>query len=536
MNKWRIASLTVLVVLGGWLALRSCTPAPPPAVIKPPAPPREVFHASKPLDVVVHSATGPAASEWLERELRFVLTRGKMRIAPRSPATTATSATRNFTLRIDLPDRAQSSNAHLSLLAPDGLVEREADAPLEFKDRLTTVQSLSSYLPKFLGAATTTADWASLVGTTEAETYEGFLVASSVLLDSTARGFTQPAHTRALAHSVEQLEALTRKNPGFARAHALLAIGYLGLGGEDEASLTQIADTTAKRVLALDESLADAHGAMGLARLRRGEWISARERFEAALVIDVNALPALEGLACLLTETGQMTAAVPIAEHAIALQPGNVGARECLTYARIASSEPSSISSGTDASSNDLAVARIDALSALLAGDLPKAENLLTGAAGGGNTWIKPLIRAASNRSAIPEALRAITLAASDGQIDAATEVMCGAALHQADFVFNRMSRLQKQSEAVPLRILWLPQTAYLRQHRRFEQIVTAVDLGSYWQEQGRPDICEKEPQVYGCTLRPSAARTIAKPAVPSMTTPRPRRDPAAAGTPRAPP
>jgi tetratricopeptide (TPR) repeat protein len=374
------------------------------------------------------------------------------------------------------------------------------------------VQSLTSYLPKFLGAATAAPDWGALVGTTEPEAYESFLAGSSALLDSTARGFTQPAHSRALARSVEQLEALTRKFPGFARAQGLLAIAYLGLGGADQASLTQIADTTAKRALALDEELADAHSAMGLARLRRGEWIAARERFQAALGIDANALPALEGLACLLTETGQMTAALPIAEHAIAMQPGNIGARECLTYARIASSASGVAASRSDATSDDLAVARIDALSALLAGDLPTAERLLTGAAGADNTWIKPLIRAANSRAAIPEALRAITLAASDRQIDAATEVMCGAALREADFVFNRMSRLQKQREAVPLRILWLPQTAFLRQHRRFEQIVTAVDLGSYWQEQGRPDICEKEPQVYGCTLRPPAAKQ--KPAV----------------------
>jgi len=524
MNKWRIAGLIVLVVLAGWLAVRSWTPAPPPPVKTQPPPVREVFHASKPLHVVIESAAGPAANEWLERELRFVLTRGKMRIAPLGAASSPGEVA-IFTLRIEFPDRQQSSTARLSLLAPDGVMERQTDAPLNLENRLSTVQSLASYLPKFLGAATATADWGSLVGTTEAEAYEGFLAGSSALLDSTSRGFTQPTHTRDLAQRVEQLEALARKYPTFARAQGLLAIAYLGLGGEDQPSLTQIADATAKSALALDEDLADAHSAMGLARLRRGEWIAARERFEAALALDVNALPALEGLACLLTETGQMAAALPIAEHAIWMQPGNIGARECMTYARIASpaAEPASATPATP-TGNDLAVARIDALAAMLAGDLPAAERLLTGAAGTNNTWIAPLIRAATNRAAIPEALRAITLAASDGKIDAATEVMCGAALRQSDFVFNRMSRLQKQNEAVPLRILWLPQTAYLRQHRRFEQIVTAVDLGSYWQEQGRPDICESEPKVYGCALRPSPARAATKQTAPSRSLPALRR------------
>ena len=535
MNKWRIAGLIVLVVLAGWLAVRSWAPAPPPPVKTEPPPAREVFHASKPLHVVVDSAAGSATNEWLERELRFVLTRGKMRIAPLG-ADSAPGEAAIFTLRIDFPDRQQSSTARLSLLAPDGVMERQAEAPLNLENRLTTVQSLTSYLPKFLGAAAAKADWGSLVGTSEADAYENFLVGSSALLDSTARGFTQPTHTRDLAQRVEQLEALAKKYPAFARAQGLLAIAYLGLGGEDQASLTQIADATAKSALTLDDELADAHSAMGLARLRRGEWIAARERFEAALAIDINALPALEGLACLLTETGQMTAALPIAEHAISMQPGNLGARECLAYARIASSGSNGALATPTATDNDLVVARIDALSALLAGDVPTAERLLTTAAGSGNTWVAPLIRAATNRSAVPEALRAITLAASDGQIDAATEVMCGAALRQSDFVFNRMSRLQKQNEAVPLRILWLPQTAYLRQHRRFEQIVTAVDLGSYWQEQGRADICENEPQVYGCALRPSPARAAAKQGAPSRNLPVLRRTSPALTPPSAPP
>jgi tetratricopeptide (TPR) repeat protein len=507
MNKWRIAVLIVLAVLIGWLVLRSCAPSDQPTVAVPP-PAREVFHASKPIRVVVTGTVGKTDShEWLERELRFVLARGKMRIAPQSA-----SDRDAFVLQVQLPDRSESTTARVSLVAPDGVDERQIDVALGLEDRLATVQSLTRSLPKFLGAATAATDWVALLGTSDTDAYEGFLIASSALLDSNAKGFTQPAHTRELAHTVEQLEALVRKHPRFARARGLLAIAYLGLGGEDQSSLTKIADSTAKRALALDEQLADAHSAMGLARLRRGEWIAAKERFDAALAIDANALPALEGLGCLLAEVGQMTAALPVAERAVSMQPGNVGARECLGYARIATSGPALAAGETAAGSEDLPVARVDALSALLSGNLPAAEQELTRAAGDtGNSWIQPLLRAATDRKAIPEALRAITRAAGDGEIDAATEVMCGAALRQSEFVFNRMSRLEKQNEAVPLRILWLPQTAFLRQHRRFEQIVTAVDLGSYWQEHGRADICEKEPQVYGCSLRPSAATSKQK-------------------------
>lgn len=506
MNKWRIAGLVLLVAVAGGLVLRSCTPTQQPVKTGPVTPPREVFHASKPLRVEVVPA-GTDRHEWLERELRFVLARGRMRVAENGPADG-----KAFVLQIDLSQQ-HASTAKLSLLAPDGVSERELSVPLVRTSRLDTVQSVTRQLPQFLGAAAATADWTTLTGTSDASAYDSFLVASSALLDSTAQGFTQPSHSRELARSIETLEALARQQPQFARAQALLAVAYLGLGGEDQASLTQIADATAKRALSLDESLADAHGAMGLARLRRGEWIAARERFAAALEIDGNSIPALEGLACLLTQVGQPVAALPIAEHAVAMQAGNIGAQECLAYARMATATSSGEKKPTQpAISGNFPVARVNALDALLTGDVALAEQTLNHAAHASDAeWIKPLLQAANDRKAIPEALRAITRAAGDAQIDAATEVLCGTALRQPEFVFNRMARLEKQKEAVPLQLLWLPQTAFLRKQRRFEQLVTAVDLTSYWQENGRPEICEKEPQVYGCSLRPSAAKAAAK-------------------------
>jgi hypothetical protein len=76
--------------------------------------------------------------------------------------------------------------------------------------------------------------------------------------------------------------------------------------------------------------------------------------------------------------------------------------------------------------------------------------------------------------------------------------------LKQPEFVFNRMSRLQRQSERLPLRVLWMPQTQFLRKHARFEQIVSAAGLPAFWQEQGVADVCTAEPALYGCKMHPS--------------------------------
>lgn len=529
MNQWRVAVLILVAVLAAsWLLLRSCTPEEEPPTIAP-VPVREAFHASKPLRVQITSADSDPA--WLARELRYLLIRGKMRVAPLGLQTGAEpDAYSAFTLRIELPGKPQTA-AKLALLAPDGVIERETAVDFgssgdfghsgESPSQLAIVQAFAGKLPAFLGAAHSSVDWASFIGTDDTVAYDNFVRSSNELLGATGRGFTQPSAADS-SPTVERLESLTRKHRRFVRAWSLLSIGYLSLGGEDEASLTQIAESTAERALALDPALADAQSALGLVRLRRGEWVAAMEHFDAALALDANEIPALEGFACLLMDVGHAAAALPIAQRAVALQAGSIGANECLAFAQLATgtSTPQaperSDTGGSDTSEPDrkaarqpLEVAQVKALGALLSGDPAAAQKALRNAATAPNAaaWIDPLLQAATNRRKTSEALRAITRAASDRSIDPVTEVVCGAALRQSDFVFNRMLRLHKQNESVPLRILWLPQTSFLRKHPRFEEIVSAQGLVPFWQDHGLPDICSVEPALYGCKLRAAAKK-----------------------------
>ena len=89
--------------------------------------------------------------------------------------------------------------------------------------------------------------------------------------------------------------------------------------------------------------------------------------------------------------------------------------------------------------------------------------------------------------------------------IDASTEIFAGASLRQADFVLNRISRLQRQREPVPLRVLWMPETSFLRRHALFHDIVDSAGLPAYWQEYGVPDVCEVDPK--DLRLQGAAAR-----------------------------
>jgi Tfp pilus assembly protein PilF len=297
--------------------------------------------------------------------------------------------------------------------------------------------------------------------------------------------------------NLERIETLARRQRNFARARSLLSIAYLSVGGQDQASLTKLAETAAERALTADSQLADAHAALGIVRLRRMDWTAAREHFDAALAVDANSLPALEGLACLFMDVGHTKAALPIATRIAALQPGNRGARQCATYASIASNRQAAAQTN-----ESIDVARIRASVLLLAGDRAAAEALLKTGDPKSTELIDAVLHASTTSEGVPNALQAITRSADDELIDAETEMLFGTALRRPDFVFNRMLRLTKQNEAVPLRLLWLPQTEFLRKHRRFKEVVSAASLTTYWQDHGAPDICAAEPKVQGCAVK----------------------------------
>lgn len=499
MNRWRIVGLIVLTLLAASLLAWWLKPAPPP-VVPAQQPAREVFHSSKPLHVIVASTRPPAETAWLDYELRHLLIGGRMRVAA------IDDAAGGFTLRVTL--NADANGATLALLGPDGIVDRQEQVQLPTESRHATIGALAQHLPQFLGAQpASSSNWVAQIGTDDAKAYDAYLADALDLLGPGGQGLTHPGVPQS-ARTVERLESLARHQPHFVRARAALAIGYLSLGGADQASLAQLAKSSAERALAADDGIAEAHAALGLVHLRSGDWTAAREQFDRALALDANSAAALEGSGCLLADAGRYSAAQPLLEHAVRLQPRNVGALECLAYLN-----GGATANVTQDEKPPSAVARVQALTAILAGDVERARQALRDSTSDEDfrEWAEPVLQAATDRKRVPDALQSITRAASERRIDATTEILCGAALRRAEFVFNRMARLQREHEPVPLRMLWMPQTAFLRHHARFEQIVGTAGLPSFWQEYGTPDTCAADPKTYGCKTRTTGSKAQAR-------------------------
>ncbi|AMN45657.1 hypothetical protein ACG33_00755 [Steroidobacter denitrificans] len=529
-STWRIVGLIAVTVLAAWLVLRGYTSSQQSAEL--PAPPvRELFHASKSIQIsviatdAVRLTKGPAdmpgqaqggarqsagkaapdthldvQGEWLELELRRLLSRGRMRVAP----VTNEPAADHYTLRIELGKDAMT----LMLIAPDGIIERRETATSEHSGKLAILSTLAARLPVFLDAGHARHDWTAFIGTDDPQTLESYENAAFSILGPHGHGFTRPPRQRR-DRTIERLEMLAHKHPDFARAWAALSAGYLSQGGEDERSLTQLARSTAERALSLDDGLADAHAVLGLVHLRQGEWIAARERFDRALALDINNAPALEGLACLLVDAGYYADARPIALRSLALQAHNAGAQECFMYAdlSLAKERPRA---AIDAIPASTPAAQVHALTLILDAELSSARDVLRATL---NTedfkaWAAPLLKAAENSRQVPAALQAVTRAANEQRIDAVTEILCGTALRQVEFVFNRIMRLQHQRSYIPLRILWVPEAAFLRQSRHFDKIIVGSGIGAYWQEHGAPDICAVESALTLCKPRTASGRS----------------------------
>lgn len=478
------------------LTLAGCDKAPPPPVATTPPPTREAFHAAKPLRVVLTRATNNETEQpsidWLTREVTYLLQRGQMRIAAESQARGAT-----FVLELHLLD---DSGIKLRLIAPDGVLEREREITVSDPNRLGTIGALAASLPSFLDASHTARDWTAFVGTEDEGAYASYLGYADALYGPASAGVTQPVASSSRARMVERLESLTRAQPRFARAHAALAVGYLSLGGDDFNSLTALAESRAEQALAMDDALAEAHAALGVVDFRRNEWIGSKEKFEWALSLDANQAIALEGLTCLNADAGHYAQALVSGIRIAALQPKNTGAVECLTYARFGAQ---AARTPTDAENLPIAAARVRALAAFLKEDRAAAERLLRSAVSAEEfrLWGAALARAAGNPRHAADALRAVTRAANEGYLDASTEILCGAALKQPEFVFNRIARLQRENLHAPLRMLWLPDAQFLRSHSRFEETIGKAGLTALWHGSAPPDICEREPRVYGCNL-----------------------------------
>jgi tetratricopeptide (TPR) repeat protein len=123
------------------------------------------------------------------------------------------------------------------------------------------------------------------------EAYEWYLRGMDLALMRTRAGAQQAR---------EYFDLAIGADSSFSAAYAGLAMAYLSESGDvpgNHREAYALAEQAALRAVALDDSLAEAHVALGWARSARWEWAGAEQAFKRGIQLDERAPRALEGLA-----------------------------------------------------------------------------------------------------------------------------------------------------------------------------------------------------------------------------------------------
>jgi serine/threonine-protein kinase len=150
-------------------------------------------------------------------------------------------------------------------------------------------------------------------GTSDAEAYDLYLRGRFLLLQR-----------RRLPQAVEIFQSAIQKDSSFARAYAGLGetLQYLPYFASTPAvDVRERTMRAARRALALDSTLSEAHVALGLAHMHAWEWSAAEEEFGRAIAADSTDASAYTQYARFLLYTARPREALVALNHAQKLEP-----------------------------------------------------------------------------------------------------------------------------------------------------------------------------------------------------------------------
>jgi eukaryotic-like serine/threonine-protein kinase len=151
-----------------------------------------------------------------------------------------------------------------------------------------------------------------------------------------ARFFSAKATLEDLKRALEYCNQAIAIDPNYASAYVELADCYRRLASlsyVNPKEVTPKAEAAARKALELDDSLAEAHSALGGIRLNEWDWAGAEREFKRAIELNPNLAPAYSGYCQYLSAVGRHEEALVAIKRANALDPvriitnANVGYR-----------------------------------------------------------------------------------------------------------------------------------------------------------------------------------------------------------------
>jgi eukaryotic-like serine/threonine-protein kinase len=192
--------------------------------------------------------------------------------------------------------------------------DREANDVFAVQDNIA--RSITEALkPRLRGAATAASIGSTSRGTDNLEAYDLYL---------RGRYFWNRRGAENLRRSVQYFDQAIAKDPSFARAYAALAIAYALLPEYTDTAppdVAQRAQKAAEHALEIDSTLAEANTALGLTAIHDWDWLTAEQRYRAALAHDPDYATAHQWFGEFFYHVGQVDSSVAEMRRAQQLDP-----------------------------------------------------------------------------------------------------------------------------------------------------------------------------------------------------------------------
>ncbi|MEA2824428.1 MAG: hypothetical protein QOF03_910 [Alphaproteobacteria bacterium] len=300
--------------------------------------------------------------------------------------------------------------------------------------------------------------------------------------------------SRSFPATLDTLEALVARAPGFAPGWATLADAYRAgtnpaMRRSDfkmAASLQDRAEAAARKAIQLDASYAGGYSELAATQARRGKWEEADGLFKRALTLDPNDPELLQNYSDTLLALGRLKEALGVRERLRALEPlvplyNAITARVMQANGQIDASIP---------------ILERDALIGGPNTDIPLAEAYAIKGrfADAADTLLRITIQI--DRRSVEDAARLLRSAPSKTDAPAKLPTLDAELgfvyvyIGAPERILDYPEKTAGEGNFGPLGLVWRPTAAPLRKTERFKALMRKAGLVDYWRASGWPDLC----------------------------------------------
>jgi DNA-binding winged helix-turn-helix (wHTH) protein/TolB-like protein/Tfp pilus assembly protein PilF len=299
-----------------------------------------------------------------------------------------------------------------------------------------------------------------------------------------------------LETAIELFNESIQLDKKYGPAYLALATAYALLPDYRRADLeasNDLAIETVEKGIEMDRSIEDAAGSIyGFVNHKRKKWgesEAAHKRAISATVVDSNSF---NWYSRMLASVGRLDDAVEVALRAEDIDPDNAVAlsRIAIAYAWVGDDAKAHEYFKRSSELDSTGTTYLSAYALLLVRDQQweKTTNLITSGVrmlGAPTYWVEPYFEGLADPARRAEALAALDLAASKGEISPQAEFAARGLIGDIDGAMEIAKLLEQPGEAFEMDLLFIPEMQALRQHEEFMPLMQRLGIVDYWKANG---------------------------------------------------